>query len=184
MTTHLSAARSQAGVMLLEALIAILIFSIGILGIVALQGTAVKLVADAKYRSDAGQLANDLIGQMWVNSNRANAAGVPANLLATFGHATSGGVCAAPAASYDCWLANVQSTLPGIPLVADTTVACPAGVPVIPDNTPTVCVETNAAAGNPAGSDFGLVTITIYWASPAEAAGGIRHAYVAQAQIK
>lgn len=60
------ALQNQSGVMLLEALIAILIFAIGILGIVGLQGTAVKQVTDARFRSDAALLANQLIGNMWV----------------------------------------------------------------------------------------------------------------------
>ena len=59
--------REQAGVMLLEALIAILVFSLGILSLVALQATSIKLVGDAKYRTDATLLANRLIGQMWVS---------------------------------------------------------------------------------------------------------------------
>jgi len=57
--------KQQSGVMLLEALIAILIFSLGILGIVGMQASAVNASRDAKYRSDAGMLANELIGQMW-----------------------------------------------------------------------------------------------------------------------
>jgi type IV pilus assembly protein PilV len=61
--------RNQAGSMLLEAFIAILIFSMGILAIVGMQASAVKTSADAKYRSEASLLANELIGQMWV-SNR------------------------------------------------------------------------------------------------------------------
>ena len=47
----------QSGVMLLEALIAILIFSLGVLGIVGMQASAVKASRDAKYRADAGLLA-------------------------------------------------------------------------------------------------------------------------------
>lgn len=54
----------QSGVMLLEALIAILIFSLGILGVVGMQASAVKANRDAKYRADAGLLANELVGQM------------------------------------------------------------------------------------------------------------------------
>lgn len=57
--------------MLLEALIAILIFSIGILAIVGMQGSAVKASSDAKYRSDAGMQANNLIAQMWVSDRTA-----------------------------------------------------------------------------------------------------------------
>lgn len=59
--------------MLLETLIAVLIFSIGVLALVGLQATAIKQVADAKLRSDASYLANQIISQIWVDrSNLAN----------------------------------------------------------------------------------------------------------------
>ena len=54
--------------MLLEALVAILIFSIGILAMVAMQAVAIKQTGDANYRTRATLLANRLIGQMWVSS--------------------------------------------------------------------------------------------------------------------
>ena len=56
---------SQQGVVLLESLIAILIFSFGVLGIVGLQASMVKSTSDAKYRSDAAYIAQQRIGQMW-----------------------------------------------------------------------------------------------------------------------
>lgn len=56
--------RKQEGVMLIEALIGILIFSIGILALIGMQGTAVKNATDARYRSDASYLANTIVGQM------------------------------------------------------------------------------------------------------------------------
>jgi type IV pilus assembly protein PilV len=68
MNKHSKLPREQAGVMLLEALIAILVFSLGILSLVALQATSIKLTGDAKYRTDATLLANRLIGQMWVSN--------------------------------------------------------------------------------------------------------------------
>ena len=59
--------QSQSGVMLIEALLAILIFSIGVLGLVSLQAAANKASTQAKYRTEASLLANDLIGRMWVS---------------------------------------------------------------------------------------------------------------------
>ena len=59
--------QSQAGVMLLEALIGILIFSIGILALLGMQGSAMKNTADARYRSEAAYFASRIIGLMWVN---------------------------------------------------------------------------------------------------------------------
>lgn len=60
---------AQGGSMMLEALIAILIFSMGILAIVGLQGTAVNITSDAKYRADASFVANQAIGEMWGDRN-------------------------------------------------------------------------------------------------------------------
>ena len=56
--------------MLIEALIGILLFSTGILAMIAMQGLAISYSADAKYRSDAAFFANELLGQIWVD--RAN----------------------------------------------------------------------------------------------------------------
>jgi type IV pilus assembly protein PilV len=68
---------AQRGSMLLEGLIAILIFSMGILALVGLQAVSIKNTADAKYRSDAAFLANQILGQMWADN--------PSN-LATYAH--------------------------------------------------------------------------------------------------
>ena len=62
----------QRGVMLLEALIAILIFSIGILAVIGMQAVSIANVGEAKYRTDGSFLANEIIGKMW--ANRANIA--------------------------------------------------------------------------------------------------------------
>ncbi|MFA7281443.1 MAG: pilus assembly protein PilV [Sterolibacterium sp.] len=92
----------QCGSMLLEALIGILIFSMGVLAVVGMQASAVKASRDAKYRSDASMVANQLIGQMWVGNR------TPATMQANFqGSAGSGGT------AYTAWLAEVQAALPG-----------------------------------------------------------------------
>jgi type IV pilus assembly protein PilV len=53
--------------MLIEALIGILIFSIGILALIGMQAAAMRNTTDAKYRSEAGFLANQIVSQMWVD---------------------------------------------------------------------------------------------------------------------
>ncbi len=63
----------QTGVVLLETLIAILIFSIGILALVGLQAVMISNTSDAKYRSEASYIAQQRIGEIWAN---------PANLAA------------------------------------------------------------------------------------------------------
>lgn len=57
--------RQQEGLLLLEALIAILIFSIGLLGMVAMQARAVQFSVDAEDRNRAALLANDIVSTMW-----------------------------------------------------------------------------------------------------------------------
>ena len=59
--------RHQSGVALLEALVGILIFSIGILALMGLQAQSIRNTVEAKYRNEAAYLASQVIGQMWVD---------------------------------------------------------------------------------------------------------------------
>lgn len=90
---------AQQGVMLLEALIGLLIFSTGILALIGMQALSISFMSDAKYRSDASFLANEIISMMWVD--RANLAN----------YAYPGG--AAPALAI--WIAKIQSPQQGLP---------------------------------------------------------------------
>lgn len=56
---------AQQGVVLLEALISILIFSIGVLAVVGLQAAMIKNTSEAKSRIDASYIAQQRIGLMW-----------------------------------------------------------------------------------------------------------------------
>ena len=56
---------AQRGVALLEALIAILVFSFGVLGLVAILAGSIRATNDARYRAEAANLAQMLIGAMW-----------------------------------------------------------------------------------------------------------------------
>ena len=55
----------QRGSYLLEALIAILIFSFGILGLIGLLASSIRITNDARYRSEAANLAGAMIADMW-----------------------------------------------------------------------------------------------------------------------
>lgn len=91
----LSNSSMQQGSVLLEGLIAILIFSMGILAIVGLQAAAIKTVADSQYRLEASFLANQLIAQMWTDAGN-----IP-------NYALPGGAAA------EDWKDQVTTTLPG-----------------------------------------------------------------------
>ena len=62
----------QRGMFLLEALIAILIFSLGILGMVAMGGTAIAAQSDAQYRTDAANFANEIASKIALNVDPTN----------------------------------------------------------------------------------------------------------------
>lgn len=57
--------RHARGAMLIEVLVAILIFSIGVMALVGLQAQMTHAQSAAKSRADATYLANELIGVMW-----------------------------------------------------------------------------------------------------------------------
>ncbi len=64
---------SQRGIAIIEAMVALLIFSMGVLALVGLQATMVKNTSDAKYRSDASYIAQNRLGQIWADiANAAN----------------------------------------------------------------------------------------------------------------
>ena len=72
---------AQQGVVLIEAMIAILIFSVGVLGIVGMQASMVKNTSDAKYRADAAYIAQQNIGLIWTNpALQADPTTIPSNI--------------------------------------------------------------------------------------------------------
>lgn len=154
----------QAGSMLLEGLISILLFSIGILAIVGLQAASIKMVGDAKYRSDASLLADQLIGQMWASNRTPGTPGTPGTLQGDFTSNPAGTL-------YTNWVNSVNASLPGVSGVAA--------------NQPTVVVcSTTGIPCNPAlpntATPSSLATITIYWSSPNEPAQAHKHVVVAE----
>lgn len=151
--------------MLLEALIAFLIFSMAILGVIGLQATAINNTLDARYRTDAAYLANQILAQMWTD---------PVVIAASV---------APPAGGYDIdqtyacvactttngnsntqkWVAQIQGSntqLPFLPGVTDTA------------NQPSIIIDqvTNK------------VTITLSWASPQN--GAVVHNYTTITQMQ
>jgi type IV pilus assembly protein PilV len=98
---------AQEGVMLLEALVAILIFSVGVVAVMGMQAVSIEQVTQSKYRMDASYLANQIVGKMWTDQPN----------LATYASVGSSGRVA--------WDTTVANTLPsgtGTIVVAGTLV--------------------------------------------------------------
>lgn len=92
--------KTQSGMMLLEALIGILIFSLGILALIGMQAVATKTVTESRDRAEASKLANQVIGDMWLN--RVN--------LASYAYSGTGTV---PGVLTN-WMAQMQGALPNV----------------------------------------------------------------------
>ena len=99
--------RRQSGFSLIEVLIALLVLSIGLLGLAALQAQGMRFNHDAYVRTQATNLAYDIIDR--IRTNRAN--------VASYTAADPGGGCieADVNASNDltCWYEDLRDTLPG-----------------------------------------------------------------------
>jgi type IV pilus assembly protein PilV len=78
----------QRGFFLIEAMVAILIFALGILGLVAMGGTAVSAQSDAQYRTEASGLADAIAGQIALGVVRTDEVS-KATSLANFAHLAS-----------------------------------------------------------------------------------------------
>jgi type IV pilus assembly protein PilV len=90
--------RAQQGVALLECLMAMLIFSFGLLGLLGLEAKIMTFSTTSENRNRAAMFASELASQMWlsgtVTPNAPVTASTPAYLalLATVNDQTQGGV--------------------------------------------------------------------------------------------
>jgi type IV pilus assembly protein PilV len=64
---HALRRRLQNGSALIEALVAMVIFATGVLGLVGLQAKMTRAQTGAKMRADAAYLASELTGLMWAD---------------------------------------------------------------------------------------------------------------------
>lgn len=104
-----STAHAQRGFSMVEVLVAVVVFAFGVLALVQLQATAVRMSTDARQRAEATFLADQLVARMLI-SDRAAAA--------DFNHRASGTTACAPTGTASThammvdWLAQVTATFP------------------------------------------------------------------------
>ena len=130
---------AQGGIIIVEVLLAVLIFSFGILGVINLQANAIKLNADSKLRSDASYLAGQIISQMWID--RAN--------LAQYAHNSVGTGCA---------FSNTPSTYANATSWVGSASERGTLLGSLPNATAQIKVVTATK----------LVTVTVCWRAPQE----------------
>lgn len=121
----------QDGFTLIEVLVALLVLAIGLLGLAALQTQGVRFNHDAAVRTQATNLAQDMLERLRIQRMRLEelersggppALTYPADLVefttANFpaepadGYVCNNATSAAPASQLECWLADVTNMLP------------------------------------------------------------------------
>lgn len=144
--------RRQQGVMLLEALIGILIFSVGILAMVGMQAAAFSASADAKSRAEAAAFANQIISDIWMGVDRSSDANLVTSLN-NFQLNTGGSDCAFSGGAAD----NTNTILTGwVSAVTNTSTGLIGATATMQQ----VLVST---------ADMNRVTVTICWKAPQDA---------------
>ncbi|SHL97246.1 type IV pilus assembly protein PilV [Rhizobacter sp. OV335] len=122
--------RGAHGFSLIEVLCALLIFAIGVLGLVKLQAVSVQQASGARYRAIAAAQAASLVGRLWITDRAA------ATLQAQFGSETGG-------VGYTSWRASVEAS----------------GLPNVAGKAPTVSFTTVPAGSAATASSLATVTI-------------------------
>ena len=149
----------QRGVFLIEALMGILIFSLGILTLVAMQTAAVSAQSDAQYRIEAANLADQIVSEIWVNVNRTADPATTRDSLEAFRHLEGGGNCnfsgaASGAKQVEDWVAAVTAAGTGLPGATEAMQQ----------------ILVNTVPGS-----FNQVSVTVCWKAPMDAADAPAH---------
>lgn len=160
--------KNQRGFLLIEAMIAILIFCLGILGMVAMGGTAIGAQSDARYRSDAAALAETIADRITLDVARFRpptpipAAGpVDPVSLRTYEHLATGAVASC---NFSGATSTQQTVLDWVDLVRITGSGLP-GLPGVTTVMQQIVVADTGTAGN-----FNRVQITVCWRAPTDTA--------------
>jgi Tfp pilus assembly protein PilV len=106
---------------MIEALVAAMLFVLGILGLVGAMSQTVSNQTDVEIRNQASTLAQDMMNTVWLNLDRTTAATAAASLQA-FSHQPTGTDCgfsgdASANARVSSWVTNITtgSGLSGLP---------------------------------------------------------------------
>ena len=104
--------RAQSGMTLVEVLVTLVLISVGLLGVAALQLTTLKSNQESYVRSQATMLAADMLDRMRSNQSGFNAGNYDmANDATGFDQAGAAGTVAA--ADIAAWQAAINRLLPG-----------------------------------------------------------------------
>jgi type IV pilus assembly protein PilV len=153
----------QGGFFLIEAMVAILIFALGILGLVAMGGTAVSSQSDAQYRTEASSLADAIAGEIALGIDRTDEA-TKAATLATFAHQPTPAPTTLPAPCAFAGGGINAVARPGVAALLDRA-ANAGAAPGLPGAT-----VANQQIFIDAPGSFNRVVITLCWKTSSDSA--------------
>ena len=152
----------QRGFFLIEAMVAILIFALGILGLIAMGGTAVSSQSDAQYRTEASSIADAIAGEIALGVDRTSEATKAAS-LAAFAHQPTPAPTTSPAPCAFGGAAIDGVAKPGVKGLLDrASSGGPLGMPGATAANQQIFID---AAGN-----FNRVVITLCWKTASDTA--------------
>ncbi len=148
--------RRQAGATIMEILVSVLILSFGILALVGLQARSLSAASDAKFRVEATNFADQILGQMW--ADRINLASYPSF---------------PPGTAAATWRDQVTASLPGATAPTITVTPTVVNFPPPPPPSPV-----------PAPLRGNLVRVTVNWIPPGHPVGAPPHNVIVQTWIE
>lgn len=156
----------QAGISLIESLIALLVFSIGTLAFIGIYARSISTTADTQFRIEASNYANEVLQAINATVARDADGVVVATALNTYAHTSVGNECvlegddlawngptSVPEAVRD-WYCRIQLSAAALPGSRET-----AAQSIAVDSTPTA---------------FNRVTVRLSWTVPSD---GVRHTH-------
>ena len=140
----------QKGMLLIEVLVALLLFIVGILGLIKAMGITQKTMADTASRSEASTFSSDIVQRIRVSADRSSAANFQTS-LESFRHLET--------TTSPCVFSGTAST--NVIVTAWVTDVL-TGAGHLPGSTATmqqILVDTSATG-------FNKVTVTVCWKGP------------------
>lgn len=170
--------RKQRGSFMLEALIGIVIFFLGVLTMIALQASSIAIQTDSQYRAEASNLVDQILGQINLNSRNAPPPAGPSEVnpvtLASFSHRPARGVGSCrlmatdPLAASDC--CDFSGLASANPLVLDWMAAASTDAATrLPWPDPLTAGQQQQIVVNPmvvGTTTFYQVIVTVCWQGP------------------
>lgn len=146
--------RLQRGASLLESLVALVIFSVGTLGLVSMYATAVGTANDAQLRADAAAHANDLVNAIWLAVERDATGQVKPGSLERFKYSSANLKADGPRTAI---CNGLQGTTPEATVVKGWLARVASGRAALPAAKALIAVEE---------SDGNRVSVVLCWSAP------------------